>query len=98
MAHIKASLSTAKLKAMMENAQSEPGIAVQPEDLDTDPWLLNVANGTLNLQTGEIRPHQQTDLITKCLPTAYDPQASCPPGTASSGVSWGALRGEMTPI
>ena len=77
MAHIKASLSTAKLKAMIENAQSEPGIAVQPENLDTDPWLLNVANGTLNLQTGELRPHQQADLITKCLTIPYESDATC---------------------
>jgi putative DNA primase/helicase len=78
MAHIKASLSTAKLKAMLENAQSEPGIAVQPQDLDTNVWLLNCTNGTLDLRTGEIRPHAQADLITKCLPIAYDPDALYP--------------------
>jgi putative DNA primase/helicase len=78
MAHIKASLSTAKLKALIENAQSEAGIAVQPDQLDGDPWLLNCTNGTLNLQTGERRAHCQADLITKCLDTAYDPEARCP--------------------
>jgi putative DNA primase/helicase len=77
MAHIKASLSTAKLKALVECAQSEEGIPVQPADLDTDPWLLNCANGTLDLRTGELRPHQQSDLLTKCLPLAYDPDAHC---------------------
>ena len=79
MAHVKASLSTAKLKALVENAQSEPGIAVQPADLDTNPWLLNCANGTLDLRTGTLStPHQQADLMTKCLVAEYDPQASCP--------------------
>ena len=78
LAHIKTSLSTAKLKAMVENAQSEHGIAVQPQDLDTDLWLLNCANGTLDLRTGALRPHQQRDLLTKCLPIAYDPEARCP--------------------
>ena len=77
-AHIKTSLSTAKLKAMVENAQSEHGIAVQPDQLDVDPWLLNCANGTLDLRTGELRPHQQSALLTKCLPIVYDPAARCP--------------------
>ena len=55
-AHIKTSLSTAKLKAMVENAQSEHGIAVQPDQLDVDPWLLNCANGTLDLGRGNSGP------------------------------------------
>jgi putative DNA primase/helicase len=76
-AHVKASLSTAKLKAMVENAQSEKGIAVQPQDLDTDPWLLNCTNGTLDLRSGVLRTHSQADMLTKCLPIAYDPEARC---------------------
>jgi putative DNA primase/helicase len=78
MGHIKSSLSTAKLKAMLESAQSEPGIAVQPDELDQDIWLLNVANGTLDLRTGELRPHAQNDLLTKCLGIAYDSEMGCP--------------------
>jgi putative DNA primase/helicase len=77
MGHVKASLSTAKLKALVECAQSEPGIALQPEDLDSNPWLLNCRNGTLDLRTGDLHPHQQSDLITRCLPVAYDAQATC---------------------
>jgi putative DNA primase/helicase len=77
LAHIRASLSTAKLKAMLENAQSEHGIAVQPDQLDVDPWLLNCTNGTLDLRTGELRPHRPADMLTKCLPLAYDPEARC---------------------
>jgi putative DNA primase/helicase len=78
MAHIKSSLSTAKLKALIENAQSEPGIAVQPAELDADPWVLNCTNGTLNLKTGTLRAHQQQDLITKCLTIPYEPEARYP--------------------
>jgi P4 family phage/plasmid primase-like protien len=77
LAHIKTSLSTAKLKALIENAKSEPGIAVQPDALDTHPWLLNCINGTLDLHTGTLRPHSQADLLTKCLPLAYDPDTRC---------------------
>jgi putative DNA primase/helicase len=78
MAHIKSSLSTAKLKAMLESAQSEPGIAVQPDELDRDIWLLNCTNGTLDLRTGALRPHAQDDLLTKCLPFPYEPARECP--------------------
>jgi putative DNA primase/helicase len=76
--HIKKSLSTTALKAMVEGAQNEEGIPVQPEAFDTDPWLLNCANGTLNLKTGELQPHRQHDLITKCLSIAYNKDAECP--------------------
>ena len=75
--HIRGSLSTAKLKALLENAKSEAGIAVQPEAFDTHLWLLNCTNGTLDLTTGTLRPHRREDLLTKCLPIAYDADAPC---------------------
>jgi putative DNA primase/helicase len=65
-------------RAMLELAASEPGIPVTPDQLDADPWLLNVANGTLDLRSGSLRPHDPGDLITKLAPVAYDPQATCP--------------------
>jgi putative DNA primase/helicase len=78
LAHIKSSLSTAKLKAMMENAQSEEGVAVQPGEFDRDVWLLNCTNGTIDLRTATLRNSSRTDLITKCLSVAYNPDATCP--------------------
>ena len=78
MGHVKASLNTAKLKALVECAQSEESIPVQPEELDTDPWVLNVANGTLDLKTGTLRPHDRADLLTFALAVSYDATASCP--------------------
>ncbi len=78
MAHVKKSLSKASLDALVRTAQDEPGIPVKPEALDMDPWLLNCTNGTLDLRTGTLRPQRQADLITKCLPIAYDPHAQCP--------------------
>src|SRR5206468_11054248 len=59
-------------------ARSEPGIPVTPDELDRDPWLFNVRNGTLNLRTGNLRPHRREDLITKLAPVAYDLAAKCP--------------------
>lgn len=70
--------SRARLNAMVALAASEPGIPVLPDELDQDPWLLNVANGALDLRTGELRPHRREDLITKLAPVEYDPDAQCP--------------------
>ena len=55
-----------------------PGIIVNHEQLDSDPWLLNVANGTIDLRTGELRPHNPDDLCTMQAPVAYDPNAVAP--------------------
>ena len=38
------------LESTMALAESELGMAVEGEDLDVDPWLINCPNGTLNLR------------------------------------------------
>jgi putative DNA primase/helicase len=43
------------------------------DELDVDPYLLNVANGTLDLRTGALRPHDPADRITKVTRAAYRP-------------------------
>lgn len=40
--------------------------------------VLNLANGTLDLSTLTLRPHSRRDLLTYCLPYAYDPAAVAP--------------------
>lgn len=67
-----------RLNAMVSLAASEPGIPVLPGDLDRDPWLLNVKNGTVDLRTGELRAHRREDLLTKLASVEYDPAAKCP--------------------
>ena len=64
-----------RLQAMVQLAQCEPGIPVEPEQLDADPWLLNCENGTLDLRTGTLRPHAREDLLTRLAPVRYDPSA-----------------------
>lgn len=65
-----------RLAAMLYLAQ--PDVSVRPERLDTHPWLLNVANGTVDLRTGQLRPADRADLMTKAAPMAYDSTATCP--------------------
>jgi putative DNA primase/helicase len=67
-----------RLCAMVALARSEPSVAIRPEQLDADPWLLNVNNGTLDLRTGALRDHDPNDLTTKLAPVVYDPEAECP--------------------
>jgi len=76
--HARKSEAAPRLNALVTLARSEPGIPIAPTDFDTDPLLLNVRNGTLDLRTGELRPHRRTDLISKIIPFDYDPDASCP--------------------
>lgn len=76
--HAMKSESTSRIKAMIEAASWLPGVPVKPEDLDVNPWLLNVENGTLDLRTGILQPHDPEDLITKLAPVVYDPCATAP--------------------
>ena len=41
--------------ASLSHAQSEPGVPILPDDLDADPMLFNVANGTIDLRTRAAR-------------------------------------------
>jgi putative DNA primase/helicase len=76
--HAKASESKKRVADALYLARSEPGIPVRPRELDTDPWLLNCDNGTVDLRTGELREHRADDLLTKMAPPAYDPAAEAP--------------------
>ena len=73
--HARASERSARVQAMIQLAQSEDGIPVLPHELDADPWAFNVANGTIDLRTGKLRPHRRGDLITKLSPVDYEPGA-----------------------
>lgn len=47
-------------------------------EFDVPPWLFNANNGTVNLQTGELQPHNPADYLMKISPVNYDPSAKCP--------------------
>ncbi len=66
------------LRAIVELAQTEPGVPVTVDKLDADLWSLNVANGVVDLRTGDLRPHDPNELHTKVVPIAYDPEAIAP--------------------
>ena len=75
LAWAKKSESARLLNAMIETAKSEPGVPVTPAQMDTDPWALNVLNGTIDLRNGQVRPHRREDLISRLAPVQFDPDA-----------------------
>jgi putative DNA primase/helicase len=58
--------------------RSEPGVPILPAQLDADPLLLNVLNGTLDLRTGTLRPHRREDYVSKLCPVEYRQDATYP--------------------
>ena len=67
-----------RIRAMLGVAESEAGIPVLPDNLDSNPDLLAVGNGTLDLLTGELREPDPSDLITRGSAVRYEPDAECP--------------------
>lgn len=78
-------LEDPSLKSALEAAQKGGGvmsvlgwvaalesIAVEPADLDADPYLLNTPSGTLDLRTMEVRKHNPSDRITNVTMGAHD--------------------------
>ncbi|MCE9556758.1 MAG: DUF5906 domain-containing protein [Planctomycetes bacterium] len=74
----KATASTRGISNFLSLARSETGIPILPESLDSHPWLLCCNNGTIDLRTGELLPHNRNHLITKLAPHDYHPGAACP--------------------
>ena len=66
--------SNQRLCAMVAVAESMVSITI--DQLDCDIWLLNCNNGTINLKTGVLQPHNPADLITRVISTNYNPDAT----------------------
>ena len=75
---VKASSSCRGIDAACKLARSEPGVVVSATELDRPMYLLNVANGTLNLETAELLPHNPERLLTHMAGVAFDTQANAP--------------------
>ena len=68
--------SNRTIGAVLHLARADRRHAVDPEQWDCNPWLLNTPAGTVDLRTGDMRPHAREDYITKC--TAVGPEGDCP--------------------
>jgi len=70
---VKACESASGIAGVLTIASRLEGMTATIDQLDADPHLLNMPNGTLDLKTKELRPHDPTDLITKITKGSYDP-------------------------
>lgn len=59
-------------------AATVPGVAVDHELLDANPWLFNVRNGTIDLTTNKLQPHRPGDLLTMQAAVNYEAFALAP--------------------
>jgi putative DNA primase/helicase len=76
--HAAKSEAAPRISALLSLAATEPELAMTATAFDANPWVLNVENGTLDLKTGKLRPHNREDLITKLAPVEFDPKAKAP--------------------
>ena len=53
-------------------------VVVHNSELDKGRFLLNAANGTVDLKNGKLRGHARADLLTHDAAIQYDPAATCP--------------------
>lgn len=74
--HIASSQSRSRIENMI--ALAAPMLCVAAADLDSNPWLFNCANGTIDLETGTVHSHDRDDLLTKLSPVEFDADAECP--------------------
>jgi P4 family phage/plasmid primase-like protien len=70
--------SRSKLDALVTLARRMDGIAARADEFDRHPTLLNVANGVIDLTTGELRDHDPALRLRKLADTHYDPDATHP--------------------
>ena len=67
-----------KIKDFLEIAKVHPEIAITSRDLNTNPWLINTRNCTVNLKTGEMYKHKRKDLINRIAGCDYLPESLTP--------------------
>ena len=65
-------------ETILKAASKVPSLVVRSDELDTDLFYLNCLNGSIDLSTGELHPHQASDFITRCINVDYMPRAQCP--------------------
>jgi putative DNA primase/helicase len=75
------------IRGTLACAADLPGIVLQGGELDADPWLLGVPNGTIDLRTGRLREARREDLITLQAGAPFDPSAKAP--------AWERFLGEV---
>jgi putative DNA primase/helicase len=70
--------SLPRILAMLKLAVSEPDMATTDRELDSNPYLLGVQNGIVDLKTGHYLFNEPKYLITRYCNAAFEEDATCP--------------------
>ncbi|MBP2659700.1 MAG: helicase [Firmicutes bacterium] len=73
LAWAKSSESRTKLLNMVELAKVQPGVPISINETDQNKYYVNCLNGTIDLTSGELLPHNKEHKITHILPFEYKP-------------------------
>ena len=76
--HARQSEQVRGVRDMLVLASAAVGMTVSAMDFDSQPYILNCTNGSLDLRSGKLYPHRRSDRLMKLSPHAYDPNAQCP--------------------
>ena len=68
----------AVMSAALRQLQLDDRIIIDEAQFDVDPYLLGMANGVVDLRTGEFRAGRSADRLTKRTAVVYDSEAKCP--------------------
>ncbi|MFH9977913.1 phage/plasmid primase, P4 family [Streptomyces sp. NPDC017179] len=67
-----------KVAAARDVLQAYPAVHSTMDAFDQPEMLLNVANGIVDLETGQLRAHDRNLYLMQQSPICYDPGATCP--------------------
>lgn len=67
-----------RLRSAVSLARAQGSVMAISSDFDNAPDLLNVMNGTLDLRSAELIPHDRAHRLTRCLAMEYRHDAPCP--------------------
>lgn len=68
-----------KIKDSMGMLKGRDALWCESDDFDVDPYIFNVANGVIDLRTGELKAHERTYMCSKISNNLkYDPDAKAP--------------------
>jgi putative DNA primase/helicase len=68
---------TTRIDALLTELRSVPNVHVSVDQFDAQRHLLNFRNGTVDLRSGIMKPHDRADMMTYCLDLDYRPDAKC---------------------
>ncbi|MFN3192687.1 MAG: phage/plasmid primase, P4 family [Aureliella sp.] len=66
------------MHAFLSLAECDERVVTNPDELNKLPAVLNVLNGTIELDSGTLREHRQGDNLTQIANVDFDSDATCP--------------------